>query len=201
MTPDVVYKHMRAEHADLFLRGRVRVSALAYFRRIEGAPDGIQDTYEGNTVGKADVVSLHENASGDLKRKMARLGQSGTRLILGGTYTLEVPPVFILSFSMLDTLGLFGTDYDRVMAVHGVGELARRILRANPDLFETAYGNRVTYGPTSFAAGVDEAIEPNPWLKNSDLAWEEEFRLVFIPKQPFGVDFLDVEFSPLNKES
>ena len=196
-----LFKHMRSEHAVLLTKGMIRLSSLAYFRDIEGAPNGIQDAEEGTLVKKFGSFYAG-NESDEIKAKIRSHGLNPNAWYIGGKVTSRLKQnYYIFSMTTLETPDLFGSEYNAIASLPHAVQLAGEILKSRPDVFIGVEIGEVNYRPTTVTldgSGFNLDYGPDPFIKDNRFESQSEFRFAFhaVDDHKFS-DFMDIEVPAL----
>jgi hypothetical protein len=213
---------MRAAHAEMFLAGKIRISSLTYFHRIEGAPAGVADQMEGRTFadlsghypGDGPLVFFDgetENDGwelhGDARRYPATGDGSNVRSMINEIVGpgLSKSNLVIRRTQFVSRVpDIYVLSLSTLLQPGLFGEDYDTVLRI-PNyaylahaIVQASHGKllgwdcKVLSYATRSSHAADAVLEANPFIKPDEFAWQREARAVFLPSDPIQ-EYLDIQ--------
>lgn len=197
------YKFLHGKHSRGTLAGRIRLASLASYRAMEG-PQWIADANEG--VDTAELGSFyytreHKDAEAQRKRLMdmgIEIDSTSSHLYVESfTNKMIAPQCYIFCFSLdpFETARKAMCEdapedfrYDSCIEIADIDQFCRCLCQGRVDdqplssLMSEVCHREVSYSKEPIKFEGDQAIGVNPFSKPSLFRYQQEYRILFVPK-------------------
>jgi hypothetical protein len=209
-----VYKFLQSIHTDrLLIDGTVRISALSFYRELEGE-QWIADRLEGSVEVNIDHLVVTGNEAGELAPLgyplVARADAGGMIVVENCIFSYQHPDAFIFCASQGDLPSLTEsmcrdrtTRYEACVRIVDLELLAHRMFYRGAvvemdgakvsHLFTEFRSAPVVYKGLSRPQQMGRPPSPSPFLKHDVFAGQREVRIAFQPRQPIPLRTLTIK--------
>lgn len=158
-------------------RGSFKIGTFRSYSQIESAR---ADSEEGIVTRHIDRLELDGTHPREKEiRDLLRVEVDGPVRVSDTTIRHTIPNIYVLCFSTSPDSAPQTAEAQAVFEIQDIYQIADVLTREHARLGFPCLGNFVDYEARHVDINVDQTTAPNPFVKDTQFEWENEFRLIW----------------------